>query len=377
MKKFISIAILVCLVMSVLAVLPSFAGEDEIKYAGSSGLLAAIKSHTLTEAPHDQGLSKDYGSDDGSHLFARTKEGNEIVFKVSVESAGKYDITVAYTCYRDFGKFEVSLDGTKIGEFDALSADAIIVKTMVAENIELTAGDHDLKVKCLGKNEASVGTVLGIDFITFVKDDGSIPMADIKYAGSSGLLAAIKSHTLTGAPHDQGLSKDYGSDDGSHLFARTKEGNEIVFKVSVESAGKYDITVAYTCYRDFGKFEVSLDGTKIGEFDALSADAVIVKTMVAENIELTAGDHEIKVKCLGKNEASVGTVLGIDYMRLLQKSAAATTTAATVTTAAPTATTAPAATPTPTPTTGDGVLAFVSLALVALGAAAIISKRKA
>lgn len=288
-----------------------------LKYSGSSGLLGVLDNYTSSEAPHDQGLDAAI-SDDGSHLFWRSAIGDEMSFEISVPYSGNYDITVANTCYGDFGMYELYLDGVKIGgPYDTFDT-VVTVKQNIAEDVAITAGDHLLTVKCTGKNDSAWGNVLGIDYIELNEDQSSDiekEIVDVKYTGSAGILKAVDSYTSTEAPHDQGLDTAI-SDDGSHMFWRPAIGDELSLKINVPSNGEYDITFANTCYGDFGTYEVYLDGEKIGgPFDTFDT-VVTVKQFVIEKVEMTGGDHLLTIKCVGKNDSAWGNVLGFDYISL-------------------------------------------------------------
>lgn len=141
---------------------------EDIKYTGSNGLLAVLKEYTSAEAPHDQGIGGlTDTSDDGSHLFWRSATGVEATFEISLEHGGDYDIELGHTCAGDFGKFDLYIDGVRIAEgIDGWNG-AVVVKKELIEAVALTAGSHTMTIKCVGKNASSVGTYIGIDYITF------------------------------------------------------------------------------------------------------------------------------------------------------------------------------------------------------------------
>jgi len=173
----------------------------------------------------------------------------------------------------------------------------------------------------LSSAKGKIDTILATKYVTELEVDYD-PNAskEVYYKGSSDLLSKLTSHTLAEAPHDQGLSISV-SDDGSHLFSRTSEGDELNFSMDIPAKSKYDITVAFTCYRDFCIFELYIDDVKIGEeYDAFDTE-ILVKQAIVEGVELTKGNHKLTVKCVGKNPMSSGTVLGIDYIQILSTGA--------------------------------------------------------
>lgn len=149
----------------------------EVYYRGSADLLEILSDYSTQEAPHDQALGLPV-LDDGAHLFWRSGVGDTMSFKVKIPVDGIYDLEMPYTCYVDFGMFEVYLDDVKLGDvYDAYNADAIITRPVTVAGLNLTAGEHTLTIKCVGKNDSSSGTVLGIDYVRFL-GEGSVTELD-------------------------------------------------------------------------------------------------------------------------------------------------------------------------------------------------------
>ncbi len=257
---------------------------------GSSDLLRAVTDCTTEGRPHDQGLDPAI-SDDGSHLFWVPSEGGTFTFKVSTPMSGLYTIETGYTCYRDFGKFALYLDGVQIGEiYDAYDTE-LKVKKAVIENVPVTEGDHCITVKCVGKNDASSDIVFGMDYFKMAGESAALPLTVLAaafYGGSRDLLRVLQTYTSSEVPYDQGLDPAI-SDDGSHLFWRSAVGDTADFRIDLPIDAVYTLTAAYTCAGDFAQFEWLLDGEKLGEtYDAYAA-GVAVKTLTTEAIKLGAG----------------------------------------------------------------------------------------
>ncbi|MBQ8586806.1 MAG: DUF2961 domain-containing protein, partial [Oscillospiraceae bacterium] len=286
-------------------------------FGGSVDLLAMLSGYQAANAPVDQGLDPAI-SDNGSHMFWLSGVGDTAHFSFSVPENGYYDLTAAYTCFTDFGKFELLLDGVKIGEtYDAYST-TLAVKTATIEDVPILKGEHTLSLRCVSKNDASVGTVLGIDYISLKGEttaDSLYQDVSAYYRGSADLLRAMTEYTSTEAPIDQGVDMANGSDDGSHLFWYTAaQGTSLSFTVTVPQTTTYDLTVGKTCAGDFGKFDVSVDGTVVGTLDFFNG-AVTVTPSVIHDLELNAGEHTLTFTCVGKNDTAWGTLMGIDYLR--------------------------------------------------------------
>jgi len=65
----------------------------------------------------------------------------------------------------DFGNYQVSLDGVKIGEPLRLYSPKTEVKEFPLIDFWPDPGEHDLALECVGKDAASTGYLLGIDSI--------------------------------------------------------------------------------------------------------------------------------------------------------------------------------------------------------------------
>lgn len=198
-----------------------------------------------------------------------------------------------------------------------------IRRAVTAAKVEICqAATLEELAKLLADAKAEIDTVLATEYEEELEVDYD-PDANLEiyYKGSADLLKILSDYTTEEAPHDQSLGLAV-FDDGSHLFWRPGVGDTMSFTVTIPADGAYDLEMPYTCYVDFGMFEVSLDGEKIGEtYDAYNADAIITRPAVVKNLNLTKGDHTLTIKCVGKNDSSAGTVLGIDYVRFLGENA--------------------------------------------------------
>ena len=238
-------------------------------------------------------------------------------FTVTVPQTTTYDLTVGKTCAGDFGKFDVSVDGTVVGTLDFFNG-AVTVTPSVIHDLELSAGEHTLTFTCVGKNDAAWGTLMGIDYLRFdgvIGEKPFVPEESSQYfKGSSQLLGMISSYTTSGGPVDQGLDATI-SDDGSHLFWAPAVGDELGFTVEAPENGYYDFEIAHTCFGDFGKYDILLDGTKIGELDGYSSSLSVSKVILTD-VPVLQGAHVLSFQCTGKNDASSGVVFGLDYITM-------------------------------------------------------------
>lgn len=95
-----------------------------------------------------------------------------------------------------------------------------------------------------------------------------------------------------------------------------KAGDELVLKFDVVKAGTFEV-IANLCHaRDYGKHELWLDDSKLGEFDFYSSDLTWKKISLGKH-KLSAGAHRIKAVCLEPNpKAEPRRMFGLDYLLL-------------------------------------------------------------
>lgn len=105
---------------------------------------------------------------------------------------------------------------------------------------------------------------------------------------------------------------------GSQLFwVFNQPSGKLSLALPVKSAGKYAVTMQFTKAADYGIVQLSLDGQKLGEPIDLYHDGVIPSGVVSfGNVDLSAGDHQLMVQNLSKNEKSSNYLFGLDYVKL-------------------------------------------------------------
>ncbi len=99
------------------------------------------------------------------------------------------------------------------------------------------------------------------------------------------------------------------------LWQCPKQGRELTlsFDVTAEGSG---LRFRFTKARDYGAFEVCLDGVKVSEkVDLYSSEVQLVDHEV-QGLEIKAGPHTLKFRCVGKSEESPRHFLGLDYFEV-------------------------------------------------------------
>lgn len=104
---------------------------------------------------------------------------------------------------------------------------------------------------------------------------------------------------------------------GAQLFWRPMgEGQSIELPFQVAKAGRYDLKLMTTHAKDYGIYDVLVDGKVIlPKLDLYAAEQSLLPHVV-KGAELAAGAHTLTFKNVGKADASTGYFLGVDVMVL-------------------------------------------------------------
>ncbi|WP_165228389.1 glycoside hydrolase family 172 protein [Aquisphaera insulae] len=114
-----------------------------------------------------------------------------------------------------------------------------------------------------------------------------------------------------------GFSDGWSGDD--QLWWRPAEaGARLELEIPVEKAGTYALSAAFTKACDYGIFELTLDGKPLREIDLYAAKPNVLHTGAVPlgTAALEPGNHVLAAKAAGKNAASVGYMLGLDWVKL-------------------------------------------------------------
>ncbi len=92
-----------------------------------------------------------------------------------------------------------------------------------------------------------------------------------------------------------------------------QSGSELTVSFEVTEAGS-GLRFGFTKAPDYGTFEVSLDGKKIGENVDLYDPKVVHSVHDVSDLKTASGRHTLKFQCVGKNERSKRFFFGLDYV---------------------------------------------------------------
>ena len=170
-----------------------------------------------------------------------------------------------------------------------------------------------------------------INLVAYLQSPDGPPAASVQ-AGVWRIDGAIEGETMKvisksgGQVRNQGMggfkaSRWSGND---HLWwTGGKVGDALVLALPVKEKATYELKFVCTKARDYGQFELLLDGKPLpgGPFDFYHPEEVVTSgELNAGRFELEAGEHRFEVKVLAPNpSAASGNMFGLDYIKLEKK----------------------------------------------------------
>jgi Glycosyl hydrolases family 43 len=109
--------------------------------------------------------------------FRAAKAGDRLTLSVSVDQAGRYDLSAVLTQAPDYGIVRFAVDGVTVGQtFDGYHAGGVVTAGTQLGTAALAAGVHHLSLTVPGRNPASAGYFAGVDTLTLTRR-GDVPTA--------------------------------------------------------------------------------------------------------------------------------------------------------------------------------------------------------
>ena len=111
----------------------------------------------------------------------------------------------------------------------------------------------------------------------------------------------------------------------AHLLWDGAIGDSFESSIDLSEAGTYDLSFQLTVAPDYGKFEVTVNDRVLAQEVDLYRDRVdLLKPIIVEDVELTAGSQRVSFKLVGHNDAArpYGKnryLLGLDCIQLIRK----------------------------------------------------------
>jgi len=286
------------------------AETDTYVFEGETDLIAEAIASDGTPTAQTMTSWGSYWSG-GKQMFLYNKTVTDATLNTYfwVEETGTYDFSGAFTVGGDYGKYKVTLNDSTIGNMDFYNS-SVAHKTHALGLVTLKAGYNKLTFSVNGKNGASLGYCIGIDCITATKVEES----DIyTFEGETDLLT--NTSATVGTFVAQTMS---GYSGGKQLWWRpgtSGVGGELTTSVTVDKAGAYKLYAALCTAKDYGAFDLYVNGTKITSFDGYSPTLIRTQAYLGE-ANLNAGTNTIKIVITGKAAASTNYMVGIDFLRL-------------------------------------------------------------
>ncbi|MCL2303985.1 MAG: DUF2961 domain-containing protein [Planctomycetaceae bacterium] len=97
----------------------------------------------------------------------------------------------------------------------------------------------------------------------------------------------------------------------------TKPGDKLELIVQIEKSGSQKLVCEMTKARDYGQFQFSLNGKKVGGIiDLYNSDKVINSgPIVIGTVDAEKGENVLTIEVVGKHKDSAGTMFGLDVYR--------------------------------------------------------------
>lgn len=109
----------------------------------------------------------------------------------------------------------------------------------------------------------------------------------------------------------------YWSGDHQLIWMSRKANLELKLEFETTAKGQ-GIVIGFTKARDYGTFELVLDGKKIGDTYDLYDPKVIRAEDVRIDQVVEAGKHQLTIRCVGKNPKSSSFLFGMDVFEVIQ-----------------------------------------------------------
>lgn len=105
---------------------------------------------------------------------------------------------------------------------------------------------------------------------------------------------------------------------GKQLFCGSGARGLIAFNLPVERAGRYRLELLTTVAPDFGTYQVSINGQKVGSVvDGFGRTVRPANRISLGPVQLAAGNNRLQFQITGKNPLSTGHYMGLDCLDLI------------------------------------------------------------
>jgi hypothetical protein len=171
---------------------------------------------------------------------------------------------------------------------------------------QLPKTNKEFEIRVVGKNEQSMDYRVDIDYLCFEP-------AIIGPESAQGVWAQVLK-TDRCQYRIQNLGSQWFA--GHHLWVQpSSNGAYIDLGINVPAEGDYEIVVRYTTSWDYAVVTAFLDGKALGSpTDCYTPEVLLTQPISLGRVHLAPGQHVLRFQATGKNEASKGFLMGIDYV---------------------------------------------------------------
>ena len=237
----------------------------------------------------------------GDKYLGETNNGKTADYSITAETAGAYSIKTVYASTTESGIIKYEIDGINAGsvKLSATEGWESFTKTTDKTYFMLNEGEHVLKVTFLG-----VGYNVNSYILTY--EGASLP--DYIYKGTeltTNVSVFINACDFYETEDNLVCNEKSGETiTGGKFLSETNNGKSAEYQIKAEVGGIYSIVTKYGAALPGGSVTYYIDETEVATtkpFDVADGWEVFSGNSVAENLELSAGEHILKVKFNGTN----------------------------------------------------------------------------
>ncbi len=236
-----------------------------------------------------------------------TAEGQGMVLQINGEGGGAFILGARVMNGPGAGIMQAFIAGKPIGAaFDCYAPDTHPGRVVPLGPIP--SGPNEVEIRVVGKNPASAGYHVGIDFFRF----------EPKILGpgtAEGIWAEILKTEGCGYSI-QVLGPNWIGN--HHLWINPCwQGGYIDLGIHIPTEGDFDIVTRLTTSWDYAIVQPFLDGKALGApIDTFTTAVLQTQPLNLGRFHLTAGLHTIRFQAVDHNHDSQGFLMGIDYVSL-------------------------------------------------------------
>ncbi len=256
----------------------------------------------------------DFCSGTGHLIWLGDHEGTELYIPFNAPATGNYTLTTRFTKAFDFAIFDLYVDDTKVlSDYDSFNDGLVGTDPVDLGTMDLAVGRHTLKVVIKGKNEASAGYIVCLDYLQL----------DYTVTNKQEGFLRYEMENLVPSSVNQGggnyFHEDYYTYSGGAdlLWFGEQVGATLTTSFNVPYTGHYTLTTALKKAGDFAIINLYVDGAKVlSNYDLYNSYILGTGAIRLGEFDFTAGTHTFQIEIVGKNDASVGYLAAVDYLDL-------------------------------------------------------------